>query len=59
MRRVEVDEFFNYAAWGARVHREARRGARVVAGISGEVLRVDAVGLDGFLGANFPGHALS
>ena len=36
------------AMWSARVHREARVGARVVASISGKVLRVDGVAPGGY-----------
>lgn len=46
-RRVEVERDIEHAMWSARVLREARRGAIVVAGPSGEVLSVRSVAIDG------------
>lgn len=45
---LEVERFIAGAMWSARVYREARAGARVVAGPRGEVLRVDSVTLGGY-----------
>ena len=47
--RAFVERKVAQLMWGARVSREARRGAIVVAGPCGEVLRVDASSLDGRL----------
>jgi hypothetical protein len=45
---LEVERFIAGAMWSMRVHREARAGARVVAGPHGEVLRVESVSLSGY-----------
>ncbi len=47
-RWVDIELAVRAAQWSARVIREARRGAVVVAGPKGEVLRVDSVGLSGY-----------
>ncbi len=46
--KAQVDHFVFMQMWSARVHREVRRGARIVAGPAGEVFRVDAVGSNGY-----------
>lgn len=45
---IDAEKAIVKAMWAARVHREARRGARVVAGPLGEVLVVESVSPDGY-----------
>lgn len=45
---IEAEKAIVISMWEARVIREARRGAVVVAGPSGEVLSVQTVALDGY-----------
>lgn len=44
--RNHAKDTIEIAMWSARVHREARLGAVIVAGPSGEVMRVNSINLN-------------